>query len=158
MPKNYIANLSLAHYFVEQGDFKEAKRYFKKGREDLGIEKMAISDTVLPNRKRLGMIYNSLGVLSSKLGNAEEAVKYYRQAITADSKNAQAHFNLGCSYLLANMIDEAIFHFNETIKYEAYHLNAHYNLALIYAKLGNEEKALKERKITLFLNPQLELF
>ena len=158
MPKNYIANLSLAHYFVEQGDFKQAKRYFKKGREDSGIEKMAISDIALPNKKRLSMIYNSLGVLSSKLGNKEEAVKYYRQAIAADSKNAKAHFNLGSSYLLADRIDKAAFHFNETIKYDPYHLNAHYNLALIYAKLGNEEKALKERKITLFLNPQLKLF
>lgn len=71
------------NYYLMNGKFEEAENNLK-----LAIEKE-------PNNKQL---YFSLGVVYDNLGNTEQAVKAYEDAIAIDAEYFDALYNLGALY------------------------------------------------------------
>jgi Tfp pilus assembly protein PilF len=43
-----------------------------------------------------------------------------------------------------NQIDKAVLDYQKSVEVDPYNLDAHYNLAILYAKLGNQDKAIEE--------------
>lgn len=54
------------------------------------------------------MAHNNLGYVLYNQGNHDEAIPQYQESIRLDSKNAQAHFNLGIAFRDQSKQNEAI--------------------------------------------------
>lgn len=150
--RNPFAFNSLGSIYGELGDYKKARDYFMKGMNCF-IKSDGKSVNTLITGQLLGIIFNNLGVLSSKEGKTEEAIIYYQNAIEVDSNNSDAHFGLGNLYLRNNDLEAAILHYKESIKINFYRLDAHRKLAELYAARGDKNMALKEVKIAISIDP-----
>ena len=104
-------------------------------------------------------VYTNLGVLQFELSNADEAIKYYRQALAIAEKRKDsipiAHLlnNIGNTYLtITHELEKAIPYLQQCMEISAKtnhplaYKVAGINLAQIYNELGETDKALYEIK------------
>ncbi|KAL3881178.1 hypothetical protein ACJMK2_027635 [Sinanodonta woodiana] len=103
---------------------------------------------VLPHNSKVHYNYANL---QKDLGNNNEAVYHYSQAIYLDPEHASAHNNLGT--VLQNST-KAEFHFREALRINPQHRGAHVNLGSLLFKKGNHELGMKLVQRALFLDPK----
>jgi len=64
-------------------------------------------------------ILNKLGIVSRKLGNTEDSVSYYQQALEVEDEDEKLHFNLACAYLKhnkSNAKEKGCFHLEKALE------------------------------------------
>jgi len=103
------------------------------------------------NPSAAGALVN-LGTIHYRLRHFDEAERYYRDAIAADSGYALAEFNLGNLYDEQCRTDEAFHHYKRSLSLNPNYADAHFNLALLCERTGDALKAVHHWKTYLKLD------
>lgn len=136
---HYVLALSL----TEMGKLKEAIVEFK-----------LVIEFALKDEPKILSYYN-MGNAYADLGDYEEAIEAYRQAIKLNSKLSKPHNNLGLAYAALNRLEEAVAEFKEAARLKPDYVEAHYNLGVAYVQLGRKQDAEAEKKTLVKLKSEL---
>lgn len=160
---SYLQNGQLSESFIEfqkaiklDPENKETLNYlgyisfrYKKYDESISYYKRAISAD--PDYAEA---LNNLGVTYAELENWDEAIKYFKKALSNPTYSTpeRAHSNMGYSYYMKSDYLKAEKALNEALMRNPVFPRAMYILGLVYTKLDNDEKAIKEFKKAIGIN------
>lgn len=136
---HYVLALAL----TELGQLKEAIEEFKR----------VVSLAIKENPKIVS--YYNIGNLYADLGEFENAIESYTQAIKLGPTLSKPRNNLGLAYAALGRTSEAEAEFAEAVRLKPDYAAAHYNLGVAYLLLGKKKEAEKEEGILTKLNPPL---
>ena len=88
-------------------------------------------------------VLNVTGIIQFYKGNDSEAIQTFRKAISADSKNTDAYFNLGTMYCYRNHYDLAITTLKKGLKVERKSIKLIYCLGWAYLLKGEKQNAIE---------------
>lgn len=120
---------------------QEAYEAYQQGAFDLSA--------ALYDRARDFEGYFGAGASAYRAGDLESAVFYFRQSAwmaESDSLRAQALFNLGNSYLLANLLPLAIESYRQALVYRSPYPKAAHNLELALLRQQQEEAGKQDKR------------
>ena len=95
----------------------------------------------IPEYARTTTAWLLMGNILADMGKKDEAIFMYRRAISVDSDNYKAYYNLGNMYLDDDIFYTAIDCYKDAIKAKMTFPYAYYNLGIAYVKTGNLKKA-----------------
>jgi tetratricopeptide (TPR) repeat protein len=93
------------------------------------------------------LILNKLGKAQVQLGNQEEAIQSFRDALNIDPDYGGAHVNLGNLYFRMSKKELAKEALAQAVAINPFDSSVHALLAIIHRSLGEDEKARKEERI-----------
>ena len=99
--------------------------------------------------------FNTLGESYYNQRKFQEAVDAYKQAISVNPYDADAHYNLGLAYRASGKKGEASDAYKQLIRIKPNDYNAHYDLGMTYLHLDNTDSALDQYTILKDLNKDL---
>jgi len=88
-------------------------------------------------------------------GDALEAIKHAKKALSLRPHSHFAHADLGLAYMLAGQLDKAQARFRKAIEIEPQHWAFHSNLGMILAREGKLEEAEKQLQNAVDLRPDI---
>jgi tetratricopeptide (TPR) repeat protein len=94
------------------------------------------------------------GNLKAKAGQWAAAVEDFKQVLSLDSRNVQAHVQLGWSYAEQKMWDEAKGHLLSAVALDPNNAGAHANLAWVYAEKKRWQDAQEQARKAIDLDPK----
>lgn len=143
-------NSSNAHRYLGEA-------YFAHGEYGLALEQYRIAESIYAENPAL---LCDLGIVLYRLGNSEEAIKYYRRAIDLAPLFPAIRFYLALALRArgdlvgAELQDEAIIAFyDDLIRKNPSNADHHYFKAMALSSLGKLEQALYEYQRTLQIDP-----
>lgn len=136
---HYVLALTLTELFK----LKEAIEEYKQ------VVRLAIKD------EPKILAYYNMGNAYFDLGDYENAIESYKQAIKLDPTLSKPHNNLGLAYAAIGKFSEAVAEFAEAVRHKPDYAEAHFNLGVAYVQLGRTKQADTQQKILLKLSPQL---
>ena len=99
------------------------------------------------------------GSVYLKMGNAENAINDFSQAIKIDPKRAKAYHLRGLAREMAGDNDGAMVDFNKAIDIDREYGAAYYSRATLLTRLGQEDAAAEDMKmVTHLTNLNIEKF
>lgn len=93
------------------------------------------------------------GQAALEAGNLAGAEKYYRDAVAADPKSADAQFGLGNVLVRQNRLSEAEAAYKAALALDPNHSAAHANLGVVYYQQGNMTAAAQSFQAALRIKP-----
>jgi tetratricopeptide (TPR) repeat protein len=84
------------------------------------------------------------GTALDKLGQTDEAIRHYQQAISLKPDDAKAHNDLGVALADKGQADEAVPQYQEAIRLKPDHADAHNNFGLVLGRKGQIEEAIRQ--------------
>ena len=87
----------------------------------------------------------------------EQAIEFYREAITAGDNMAEAYCNLGIIELDRGNMVGALDNFTQSLKHDPRHVEAHYNLANLYYDAGDFPLARLHYEAATQIEPNFSL-
>ena len=90
--------------------------------------------------------YYSQGLVHSKNGELDKAIKNYTKAIALKPDYAEAYYNRGIAYRLKGDYERAIADYTRTIELKPDYADAYYRRSRAWLHLGEEEKAKSDMK------------
>lgn len=97
--------------------------------------------------------HNNLGVALSEVGKYEEAIEYYKRAISLDSHYSDPWSNIAVAYSMVGKLDLAISSLHNAIKIMPYYAEAYNNLGTLYLNKKDYDQAEKVLNIALQIRP-----
>ena len=94
-------DLSQGHRQIEEGKSESARRSFRRAIERNPVDAFA---------------WANLGAAEMVLGNRDEALRSYEEALRLDASNWLAHYNLGLYWSRAGRIEPALDHLEQSIE------------------------------------------
>ena len=118
----------------------------------------AVFDRILAERHpktpaRNAVWFYNQGVVLEKQGQAEAAVKSYRQALELSPGYSNALLNLGKLLAEAGQFDEAVTHYQESLRVRPDYVDAHNNLGAALMSLGRIDEAVAHYQEALRIRP-----
>ena len=104
------------------------------------------------------MANNNLGLLLYNHGEIDEAIKHYRQAITTDSDDAEAHCNLGNALMQKGDVNEAINQLQLALVSRPIFPKVEANLGNALVQKGQVEEAIAHYQAAINLEPTNAFF
>jgi tetratricopeptide (TPR) repeat protein len=98
--------------------------------------------------------YFNLALAYGKLGQHDNEITAYEEAIKIIPNKPEIYFNLGNAYVDKGNKQKAIDSFKKAISLRPEYLNAHYYICKTYAEMGDKENALKELEIVKKIDNQ----
>jgi len=138
-PRSKDAENLLGNIAMEQKQYAEAERHFKKALE------------YEPN---FTDARNSLGILYDHLGRRDDALAEYLRVVAIDPEYAEAHNNIGLIYKERGRTQDAIASFRRAIAADAEFTGAYSNLALVLEQTGELKEAGEQFRNALQRDPQ----
>jgi tetratricopeptide (TPR) repeat protein len=133
----------LALALTELGQLAEALKEFKQ------VIALAVTD----DPKILS--YYNMGNAYADLGDYQNAIDSYRQAIKLDPTLSKPHNNLGLAYAGLGRLAEAEAEFADAVRVKPDYAEAHYNLGVAYLQLGRKQDAEKQKKTLVKIKSEL---
>jgi tetratricopeptide (TPR) repeat protein len=96
---------------------------------------------------------NSLGITLFRLGNPQEAIGHWEQALRLNPDYAETHYNLGVAFEKIGRITEATKHYEQALRINPNHAEAHCHLGAIFDKTGRITEAIEHYEQALRINP-----
>jgi Flp pilus assembly protein TadD len=117
-----------------------------------------IEDALAHCRKALSILdyaqaRNTLGVVLSRKGDAEGALREWRRAVQLDSGSVEAHSNLGAALYARGDVDSAIAHYRQAIQLRPDYAEVHSNLGLALHARGDLGEAVAHYRQATRINP-----
>jgi protein O-mannosyl-transferase len=113
---NYMAHNNLASVLLEKGNINKAVYHYKKA---ISINNYSAAH------------YN-MGIIYYRLGQYEQSIESFNQAIRITPDYAAAYFNLGVVYFSMGQYQRALESYNEAIRIMPNYASAYNNRAFIY--------------------------
>jgi tetratricopeptide (TPR) repeat protein len=99
------------------------------------------------------MAYYNLGIVLSEQGETDQAIDYYRQAITLRPDYAEAHYNLGRLLAEQDHFDDAIAHYEKAVEINPTDPQAQNNLGVTLFGIGRVDDAVVHYRKALEIQP-----
>jgi len=98
------------------------------------------------------IVYTALGAVWRGLGDIDQAVAQYREAVRIKPTCIEAHYSLGWAYQKQGRIDESIEHYSKTLQLHPTHVPAYNKLVEILFSQGKVDESIEVcRKALLFV-------
>ena len=97
--------------------------------------------------------YDNLGSFFEHEGKLDQAIPYYKKALSINPYYRQARNNLGKAYAQMNLYDQAIFEFKEAIRMSPSFEIAYINLGHLYLQRGELDEAIGQFQKALEIKP-----
>ena len=98
------------------------------------------------------IVYTALGTVSRGLGDVDQVVAQYQEAIRIKPTCIEAHYYLAWAYHKQGRIDESVEYYYKTLRLQPTHMLAYNNLAEILFRQGKIDQSIKVyRKGLLFV-------
>lgn len=108
---------------------------------------------ILQNAPRKARAYNNYGVSLCAAGKNEEAIPYFKKAMTLDIHYSDPHNNIAVAYGCLNRLDDAIAELEKSVSILAVQPEAYNNMASFYLQKKEFAKAEELLRIALRLRP-----
>jgi tetratricopeptide (TPR) repeat protein len=95
----------------------------------------------------------TVGHIYSRLGDLDQAEKYYEEAVSRGDKSVQTQAELAAAYLAAEDFENAVRLYEQIVAQAPDDAQVHSNLGYAYARLGRLEEAIRENQRVLELTP-----
>lgn len=126
--------------------------------EYLERSKSIFQDIEKEGTKRMKVLNDFyLGLYNSNVGDYENAIFYYTQAINLDNNNFEAYSNRGFAYYNLNEYDKAISDYNEALKIKPDDFLTYNNRGMVYSRKGEHDKAIEDYNKAIEINPDFAL-
>jgi tetratricopeptide (TPR) repeat protein len=99
------------------------------------------------------IVYTALGAVYRGLGDIDQAVAQYKEAVRIKPTCIEAHYFLGWAYQKQDRIDESIEHYSKTLQLHPTHVPAYNNLVEILFRQGKVDQSIKVCRKTLLFVP-----
>lgn len=133
----------------------------KKTREALQQFALVLKPTTRASSGIRSLAMNNIGFTLIRQGRFKESIPYFQKAIRLDPRNVFAYYNLGILYLrMAKKSDapgylvRAREYLEEAVQVNPTIIDIHYFLGVVYAHSGDKEKALREFKRVISMDPR----
>jgi tetratricopeptide (TPR) repeat protein len=136
-PKNHGPNFWLAHAYLQDQDYAQARIYFNRAFVNGFID---------------WQVYANLGLIENALGNREEAVAYFQKALEVNPSSGVVYNNLGTIAVDQGRVDRAVMFFMKAVDLNPYLMEPRLNLADIYATQGKTAEAISLIEKNLAIN------
>ncbi|MBC8283407.1 MAG: tetratricopeptide repeat protein [Nitrospinae bacterium] len=100
--------------------------------------------------------YNNLGQAHDKLGNYDQAIEEFQQALKINPNYFFGLNNLGNIYGKQRKYEEAIPYFKKALDQKSDYSPAHYNIARAYHLIGKRQEAIEAYRKAIQYNPYFE--
>jgi tetratricopeptide (TPR) repeat protein len=129
-PTSAEALYGLGSVYLKQGETAEARDSF-----DRATRGHASYRDTLPNS------WNNLGLLATREGHTDDAVRYFQQALRKNPDHPIALNNLGNAYRQQKQWTEAQDVLERAVQVSPQDPEANYSLAMVYAQLNDNDRA-----------------
>lgn len=150
-----------------EGARSEARSYLEKGREfyrhDQDTQAAEAFEQAVKLDPALAEAHFRLGLTNDVLGNEKEAFESYKKAVEAykkylakpeNSKDPEAHYNLGQTYAGLHLYSEAVKEYRQATRMKADDAAIHYDLGRALMKMAQYDEAAEAFGRSLELDPQ----
>jgi spermidine synthase len=103
----------------------------------------------LPIAEDKAPLYLQLGILHSNVGEADVALRHFKEALQTDPHNADVYYDLALFLSKLGRTADAIKHYSEALRLKPYYVYAANNLAWIYSTHENPEFRDGEKAVKL---------
>lgn len=124
---NYTAHSCLANAYFDRNIYTFAKEHYVKALE------------INPSHAKT---YYNLGILLSKEGQKDTAIKHFILSLKISPETAETHNALAIELLKKNLLDDSIFHFKEAVRLDPKFIYAQNNLGFAYLLKGEYSEAI----------------
>lgn len=173
-PDNDAVRLRRAHLLCVQGAYPQALALLKEleraepentdvcyalgtlySMTDHAAEAIAYYLKAAADGYELGMIYGNIADEHYKLGQTEEAVRYYRMSIENNPDEERALYNLACTWDEQGMNEVSERFFSQHVEEHPYSKGGWYCLGCVYSWLSLDEKAADAYEYALAIDKTL---
>jgi len=98
-------------------------------------------------------IHNNRGLLYDRIGDYDQAIAEYNQAIKIDPYTLEAYFNRGVIYEIQGDYDGALADYNQALQINPNYAIAYSNRGNVYTKKGNYDQAIAEYNQAIKIDP-----
>ena len=127
---------NLAMLLLDQGDSENSRR---------------IMSEVCKSNANPEYIHD-LGVVDEKLGQTQEALLCYQQAVQLLPNNSQFHYSLARRLYLDNQVEASVAEYQKSLQLDPNNIDAHNNLGVALADLGRYPEAVEQYEAALKIN------
>jgi len=103
---------------------------------------------------RLGLSYDALGKESEAEEAYKNAIEKYKKYLDTNSKDAEAHYNLGQAYAGRRLYSEAIREYRQATRLKSDDADMYYDLGVALSKLANYDEAAAAFSKSLEIDPE----
>jgi tetratricopeptide (TPR) repeat protein len=135
---NHTAHTCLANAYFDKGIYTLAKEHYIKAL------------TINPNHAKT---YYNLGLLLSKEGQTDAAIKHFELSLKIRPGIAKTHCAFATELIKKNLLDDAIFHYKEAVRLDPKFIDAQNNLGFAYFLKGEYNAAIRLFKTILKNDP-----
>ncbi|MGO9244079.1 MAG: tetratricopeptide repeat protein [Verrucomicrobiia bacterium] len=108
---------------------------------------------LLASAKRCAEAHNNWGITLQGLGQVQEAMEQYEQALRISPDYASAHNNLGAALMKQGKVQEAISHYDQALRLKPDDAEAHNNLGAALRRRGMVQEAIGHYEQAVRLKP-----
>jgi tetratricopeptide (TPR) repeat protein len=137
--------------FADQ--FLEQRIDFYRGHPQQLEEIIAAYQDAMDRRPDDQVIPRTLGLIYSRLGDRENAIRYYELAIGRDNADVPTIMSVAAEFLTLEDYARAAEAYQRVLRLEPSNAQAHSNLAYCYARMGRVDEAIEQDLIVLDLTP-----
>jgi len=143
-PYDKFISFGYSLMYIELGDTVNAE----KAKKTLDEFEQAYNKGEIPIFSVGGfMLYH--GEINEMKGKYEEAILNYKDELKDDPTDIEVNIDIGRCYRKLKQLNEAKEYLNRCLKVLPFYPEAHYEIALVYADMGDKEKALEHLRIAL---------
>ena len=124
-----------------------------RGKWDLALQEYNDADELHPGDVPIRLAH---GTVLEKMGDSAGALKDFQQAIALDPLSMPAQIDLGAFYAQQQRWTTALPYFEKAVAIDRESIPGHFSLATACYYLGDLERALREYRLTLHLDPDFQ--
>jgi tetratricopeptide (TPR) repeat protein len=145
--------VSQARVYLDQG-----KEFYRDDRDEKAVEAFQEAIKLDPNLAegyfRLGLTFEALAKDDEAEEAYKKAIEKYKKYLTENSKDAEAHYNLGQTYAGLRLYNEAVKEYRQATRLKEDDADIYYDLGLSLSKLAQYDEAVSAFSKSLEIDPE----
>jgi len=138
------------HKESPQDQIKPIIKLFFSGQVQEALDAVETLINDFPNEP---LLLNICGVFYKEIGQLDEAIKRFKEALAINPEYAEAHNNLGVTLQNLGLMDEAVQSYEKALSFKPDYTEALNNLGVIQQNLGLMDEAVKSYEKALSFKP-----